>query len=99
MADDKIKKEEESYFEIDKAGNLNRIKNKELKIRNLKRNRQIDPNALNIGFYLITPIIIGVILGSVMDNWLKTKPTFTIILIFLGMIASIYNLFKLVKNA
>jgi ATP synthase protein I len=96
MTDDKMKKDS-TFFEIDKEGNLKRGQKKEKGTQN--KNRQIDPNALNIGYYLITPIIIGVILGLLIDNWMKTKPLFTIVLIFLGMAASIYNLFKLVKNA
>ena len=47
-------------------------------------------NYIGIGFYLIAPIIVGLIVG------LMTKKI--LIFIFLGMIFSFYNLFKLTKS-
>lgn len=47
-------------------------------------------NYIGIGFYLITPIFIGLIVG------LMTKKI--LIFIFLGAIFSFYNLFKLTKS-
>lgn len=53
---------------------------------------------LNLGFYLAAPILVGVFLGVYMDKWLNTKPVFVLVLLFLGTIASFYNLIKLTKN-
>lgn len=55
-------------------------------------------NYLNIGYYLITPLVLGVFLGVVIDRSLKTKH-WTLILIFFGFAASIYNLYRLTKKA
>ncbi|NLY45614.1 MAG: AtpZ/AtpI family protein [Tissierella sp.] len=48
-----------------------------------------------IGISMITPILLGVFIGQVLDNWLGTKSFFTITLIILGAGTSFMNLFKL----
>lgn len=48
-----------------------------------------------IGISMITPILLGVFIGQVLDNWLGTKSFFTITLIILGAGASFTTLFKL----
>ncbi len=54
--------------------------------------------SLNIGYYLITPLIFCLILGVLLDNIYKTKPIFTLLFIFFGTISSFYNLFKIAKE-
>lgn len=71
-----------------------------------KRKKEKEPKALdlqgvgltNIGFYLITPLLLGVILGSFIDSKLSTHPVATIIFIVLGAVAMFYNLFRLTKK-
>lgn len=53
---------------------------------------------MNIGFYIVTPILIGVFLGVTIDRILGTKPGFVIFFICFGTIASFYNLFRLTKR-
>ena len=82
---------------VDPSGNTS---NKE--ISRPKRNNNglfVDSRYLNLGTYLITPLILGVILGLTADNYLHTKPVFTLICIALGTVATCYNLFKFIKNA
>ena len=55
-------------------------------------------STLNIGVYLITPILLGVIIGYNLDIYLKRKPLFTLLFIILGAVSSFYNLFKLTKE-
>lgn len=52
----------------------------------------------SIGYYLVTPLLLGVAGGIALDNFLHTKPVFTVCLIFVGTIATFYNLFKLVNE-
>jgi len=52
----------------------------------------------DIGYYIITPLIIGVFLGLFIDNFLKTKSFFLLLFIFLGTGASFYNIYKIYKN-
>jgi len=50
----------------------------------------------NIGYYLITPLIIGVFLGLYLDN--KFRINYLVIIgIIIGGISAIYNLFRLLK--
>ncbi len=82
---------------VDRAGNTS---SKE--ITRPKRNKNglsLDARYLNLGAYLITPLILGVILGLAADTYLHTKPVFTLICIVLGTVATCYNLFKFIKNA
>lgn len=52
---------------------------------------------LNVGFYLIVPLVLGIFLGLYLDGLFQTKPFFVLTAIFLGSLAVFYNLWKLVK--
>ncbi len=52
----------------------------------------------NIGYYLITPILVGVIFGIFIDNRFNTKPIAVIIGIIFGTVGTFYNLFSLIKS-
>jgi len=86
------------YLEIDKEGNLKKSK------KDLLRNEKIDSpkfhnlEAMNVGYYVVIPILIGIFLGLYLDSRFRTKPTFTLILILLGSVASFYNLYRLTKK-
>lgn len=76
------------------------ITKKEKKPQNPRRDMNFDSlKYANIGFYLVTPLLVGVFLGVALDNWLHTSPLFIIVLIVLGSISSFYNLYKLTKDA
>jgi len=71
----------------------------------LDNNKEKDKNKENIllaryanaGFYIITPLLLGVFIGIYLDRLFNTKPIFVLTLIILGTVASFYNIFKLVK--
>lgn len=52
---------------------------------------------INIGYYLVTPLLLGVFLGLAVDKFLKTKPVFTIFFIIIGTASTFYNLYKATK--
>lgn len=52
----------------------------------------------DVGIYLMTPILLGVIGGVFLDKKFDTKPIWTLALIFFGMAASFYNLWRLLKT-
>ncbi len=52
----------------------------------------------DIGFYLIIPLLIAIPIGLYLDRKFQTRNIFTLGLIFLGFISSIYNLIRLVKK-
>ncbi len=57
-----------NYFEIDKHGNLKKL------IKTLTRNRRLKKYFfseyinINVGYSLVTPILIGLIIGLFLDN-------------------------------
>jgi len=86
-------KMKKSYYQIDRHFEL--IKKSENKSnKELKKNNLKVANYLNIGYYLLTPIIIGIFIGKVIDNWLKTN-FFLFLMLILGVIGTFYNLYKI----
>ncbi|MBI2051325.1 AtpZ/AtpI family protein [Candidatus Roizmanbacteria bacterium] len=59
---------------------------------------RIISQSFNLGFYLVAPLIIGVLIGLYLDKIFGKKPSFTLIFILFGTIASFYNLLKIVKE-
>jgi len=89
-----------NYLKIDNQFGLKKIfqkdsKNGKQQPSNLKF---LSLASLNIGVYLITPILLGVIIGYNLDRYLKSKPIFTLLFILLGTFSSLYNLFRLAKE-
>ena len=90
---------------------MEKIKDLELKIKNLKSKKKktaLSPNgrinakaynmAINVSLELITGIGLGVILGLVADNYLQTKPIMFIIFFIVGTIVGFYNMYKCLKK-
>lgn len=63
-----------------------------------QKRQRLDELYLNVGFYLVTPLILGVFLGLYIDTKFHTKPVFTLIGVFLGVVSTFYNLWKILKN-
>ncbi len=63
-----------------------------------KPKRSLYLESLNVGFYLATPLLVGVFVGIMLDKWLQTKPIFILVFIAFGTIASLYNLYKLTQE-
>ena len=55
-------------------------------------------NALKIGTELIAAVLVGSILGFILDNWFDTKPWLTIVFFFMGVTAGILNVIKYAKK-
>lgn len=52
---------------------------------------------LNIGFYLVTPLLMGIFVGLFIDKKLGTNSHFVIIGLLIGIVGTFYNLFRLTK--
>lgn len=50
---------------------------------------------INIGYYLIIPLIFGILGGFFLDKILKTEKIFFIIFFSFGIIGTFYNLIKI----
>ena len=53
---------------------------------------------INIGIMLVAPAAVGLVIGDLIDAWLGTSPIFTVGLLFLGIFAGIWSMYKSVKN-
>ena len=54
-------------------------------------------NAFKLGTELIAAVIVGTIIGFILDNWFGTKPWLIIIFFFLGSAAGMLNVIKTAK--
>jgi F0F1-type ATP synthase assembly protein I len=50
------------------------------------------------GLYLVTPILIGLAAGRALDQYVGRGTTFTLIFLIAGLVASLYNLWKLIHE-
>ena len=75
------------------------------KNRILKRSKstnQSHSSKLGIAFKMSTEmvaaVVVGTIIGFILDNWFGTKPWLILIFFFVGVIAGILNVFRSAKN-
>jgi ATP synthase protein I len=50
-----------------------------------------------LGWYVASCIVIGVVGGVALDQWLALKPLFTLLGILLGITSAFYGLFKMIQ--
>tara|TARA_Y100000741_G_scaffold235606_1_gene180188 strand:- start:60 stop:341 length:282 start_codon:yes stop_codon:yes gene_type:complete len=55
-------------------------------------------SAFRLGTELVASVVVGTIIGFILDNWFGTKPWFIIIFFFLGVIAGILNVIRVANN-
>ena len=51
-------------------------------------------NAFKLGTELVAAVVVGTIIGFILDSWFDTKPWLLIIFFFLGAAAGILNVIK-----
>ena len=54
--------------------------------------------ALKISTELVAAVVVGSIIGFLLDGWFDTKPLLTICFFFMGVVAGILNVFKSAKK-
>ena len=71
----------------------------------LKKNKDLkQSSSSNIGVAfklsteMVAAVVVGVIIGFILDNWFGTKPWLILIFFFVGVIAGILNVVKSAKN-
>jgi ATP synthase protein I len=79
-----------------------------LKIAKLKIKKQVQSDsekrgsfmgsAFKLGTELVAAVVVGTIIGFILDNWFDTKPWLIILFFFLGSIAGILNVIKVAKR-
>ena len=60
--------------------------------------KNLSPHYFSLGFYLMTPLLLGVAVGYFLDRRFGTKPGFVVAGIIFGTISSFYNLWKIIKE-
>ena len=55
-------------------------------------------SAFRLGTELVAAVVVGTIIGFILDNWFDTKPWFIITFFFIGVIAGMLNVIKVAKN-
>ena len=55
-------------------------------------------SAFRLGTELVAAVVVGTIIGFILDNWFDTKPWFIITFFFLGVIAGMLNVIRVAKN-
>jgi len=90
------------YYLIDKNFDLKPVDKIEKKPKNDFQKSFFLKNPLekylNIGYYLLIPIIIFLASGIFFDKFFRTKPFGVVFFLFLGVLSSFYNLYRLTKE-
>ena len=78
-----------------------KIAKKELLKKSLNENEKrglFMGSAFRLGTELVAAVVVGTIIGFILDNWFGTKPLLTIFLFFIGVAAGILNVFRSAKK-
>ena len=72
-------------------------------IKNTKKNKEGSNaaslgKALKISTELVAAVVVGSIIGFILDGWFDTKPLLTICFFFMGVGAGILNVFRSAKR-
>jgi len=72
-------------------------------IKNMRNNNQGSNaaslgKALKISTELVAAVVVGSIIGFLLDDWFDTKPLLTICFFFIGVAAGILNVFRSAKK-
>ena len=73
-------------------------KNKNIKKRSGGSNAASLGKALKISTELVAAVVVGTIMGFILDDWFDTKPWLTICFFFMGVAAGIFNVVKSAKK-
>ena len=55
-------------------------------------------SAFRLGTELVAAVVVGTIIGFILDNWFDTKPWFIIAFFFIGVVAGILNVIRVANN-
>ena len=54
--------------------------------------------AFKMSTEMVAAVVVGTIIGFILDNWFGTKPWLILIFFFVGVIAGILNVFRTAKS-
>jgi ATP synthase protein I len=68
------------------------------KIKDNNKNGSFMGSAFKLGTELVSAVLVGTIIGFILDTWFGTKPWLIIVFFFLGSAAGILNVIKAAKR-
>ena len=68
------------------------------KIRDNNQNSSFMGSAFKLGTELVSAVLVGTIIGFILDTWFGTKPWLIIVFFFLGSAAGILNVIRTAKR-
>ena len=68
------------------------------KFKNSNKNSSFMGSAFKLGTELVSAVLVGTIIGFILDTWFGTKPWLIIVFFFLGSAAGILNVIKTAKK-
>ena len=85
---------------MDKERLKDRLKNARKKLKVEKENPQTSNigQAFKLSTELVAAVLVGTIIGFILDNWFDTKPWLIIIFFFVGVVAGILNVIRSAKK-
>ena len=78
-----------------------KIAKNKAKLNNSDKNNESKSSmgtAFKMSTELVSAVVVGTIIGFILDNWFGTKPWLILIFFFVGVIAGIMNVVKSAKN-
>ncbi len=75
----------------------NKFKNNSI-ITDNNENGSFMGTAFKLGTELVSAVLVGTIIGFILDTWFDTKPWLIILFFFLGSIAGILNVIRVAKR-
>ena len=78
-----------------------KIAKNRIKVKNSKKKEDAKSNlgiAFKMSTELVSAVVVGTIIGFILDNWFRTKPWLILIFFFVGVIAGIMNVVKSAKK-
>ena len=54
--------------------------------------------AFKMSTEMVAAVVVGTIIGFILDNWFGTKPWLILIFFFVGVVTGILNVFRSAKN-
>ena len=77
-----------------------RLKNARKKLKVEKENPQTSNigQAFKLSTELVAAVLVGTIIGFILDNWFDTKPWLIIIFFFVGVVTGILNVIRSAKK-
>ena len=78
-----------------------KIAKNKAKSRKSSKNQESSSNmgtAFKMSTELVSAVVVGTIIGFILDNWFGTKPWLILIFFFVGVIAGILNVIRSAKR-